>query len=279
MYKILFTDIDGTLTDSKGHIPKENERAVKKLLNKGIKVVLCTGRNITGALPVAKKLNITEPIICIDGILLCDIKHKKPLCDLKMEKKEAEAVIGVAKKHNVFAEVSNGYLYYKYIPKKEHRKFDFGNGHTVFDYIKGYFKGLRYLKSYESLKNVSGNLYQVTIACGEDKFDVISEEIKALGFDDIAVRDMLWKNYIFVNKKGADKARGIEILCRKYGISPKEAVAIGDDMNDLKMLEYCGMGVAIKNSPEEVLKSADYITDTDDNCGFAKACKKFFDLD
>lgn len=278
MYKILFTDIDGTLTDSKGHIPKENERAVKKLLEKGIKVVLCTGRNITGALSVAKRLNITEPIICIDGILIYDLHNKKPISDLKMDRTQAEKIIDIAKKHNVFSEVSNGYLYYKHIPKKEHRQFDFDNGHTVFDYIKGYFKGLRYLKSYESLKNIQGNIYQVTMACQNDKFDVISREIKAIGFDDIDVRNMLWKNYIFVNKKGADKARGIEILCKKYGISPKEAVAIGDDMNDLKMLEYCGMGVAIKNSPEEVLNKADYITDTDDNCGFAKACEKFFDL-
>lgn len=45
--------------------------------------------------------------------------------DLKMDRTQAEKIIDIAKKHNVFSEVSNGYLYYKHIPKKEHRQFDF----------------------------------------------------------------------------------------------------------------------------------------------------------
>ena len=77
MNKLLFTDIDGTLTNSKGKIPEENIKTINRLADKGIKTVLCTGRNITKSLPVAKELNRNLPMVCIDGILLYDVKNKR----------------------------------------------------------------------------------------------------------------------------------------------------------------------------------------------------------
>ena len=278
MNKLLFTDIDGTLTNSKGKIPEKNIKAINRLADKGIKTVLCTGRNITKALPVAKALNINLPIVCIDGILLYDVKNKRTIHGMLLENSEAKELINIAEKFGVFAEASNGYKYYKHIHSKDQLKFDFFNSHTPIGRLKSYLGGIRYLNSYSELKKISGGYYQVTIGCDENIKKEIIEEIKSKGFENIDIRDNLWDGYIFINRKGADKSRGIDILCSKFGISPDETVSIGDDLNDLGMLEFCGTGVAMGNALDKVKKAADFVTLTNDENGFALACERFFDI-
>ena len=278
MNKLLFTDIDGTLTDSKGKIPEKNIKAINRLADKGIKTVLCTGRNITKALPVAKELNINLPMVCIDGILLYDVENKRTIHDMLMEKSQAIEIIDIAEKFGVFAEASNGYKYYKHIHSKDQLKFDFFNSHTPLGRFKSYLGGIRYLNSYSELKKISGGYYQVTIGCEESIKKEIIEEIKSKGFENIDIRDNLWDGYIFINQKGADKSRGIDILCKEFGISPKETVSIGDDLNDLGMLEFCGTGVAMGNATDKVKQAADFVTLTNDENGFVLACERFFDI-
>jgi len=278
MYKILFTDIDGTLTDKDGKIPQENIEIIKKLRDNGIKVVLCTGRNIKKTLPVVKKLNITEPIICIDGILLYDLNKNAITDDLYIDKEKARKIIDIARKHKVFTEISNGHLYVKYLDSKNQRELDFFNKHTLWGYIKSYFGGIRYVNSYDKLENIEGNIYQITMGCKKPQFDIISDEINKFGFDDVEVRNNLWPNYIFVNRKSIDKARGIEIICNRYNIDLKDAVSIGDDLNDKGMLDICGLSFAMGNANEDVKKFAKEITDSNDNHGFVNAIKKAFDI-
>ena len=278
MYRMLSSDIDGTILNSQGKLIKENIEAVKRLIDKGIIVSLCTGRNISRAVPIAKKLGIKAPIVCIDGILLYDTQLKRPVNDMVMDFNTAVNIIEIGKKYGVFTEVSNGFGYYKHIPNKEFIKYDFNNHHTPTGYIKSYLGGVRYLNSYEMLKGVPGNIYQVTIGCDKSVACHIADEIRSLAIEGVDVRDSLWPNYVFVNKSGADKSRGIDILCRMYDINPENVVAIGDDMNDIGMFKFCGMGVPMKNAAENIQKAADYVTDTNDNGGFAKACEQFFGI-
>ena len=76
--------------------------------------------------------------------------------------------------------------------------------------------------------------------------------------------------------KQASKTNAIQLLIEKYGIQQEEIIAIGDNYNDKSMIEFAGMGVAMGNAPDEIKKVANYITDTNNNEGVAKALKKFF---
>jgi len=80
---------------------------------------------------------------------------------------------------------------------------------------------------------------------------------------------------IEINAEGVCKGKGVEILGEKLGIKKEEIIAIGDNENDLTMIEYAGLGVAMGNATEEVKELADYITDTNNNSGVAKAINKF----
>ena len=72
------------------------------------------------------------------------------------------------------------------------------------------------------------------------------------------------------------KARGVKILCEYFGVSPDEVVAFGDENNDIDMLEFVGMGVAVENAVEKVKAVSDFITLSNDNDGVAYAVNRFF---
>ena len=75
--------------------------------------------------------------------------------------------------------------------------------------------------------------------------------------------------------KTASKAMGIEKIINHYGFKKEETMGIGDSDNDIDMVEYCEIGIAMGNGYESVKKSADYVTDDIDNDGLYKAFKKF----
>jgi hypothetical protein len=78
-----------------------------------------------------------------------------------------------------------------------------------------------------------------------------------------------------VMKKGVSKGRAVEILAGFYGIKQEEIICIGDNENDLSMIEYAGLGIAMENSERILLNSAKHITDTNNKDGVAKAIEKF----
>lgn len=67
-------------------------------------------------------------------------------------------------------------------------------------------------------------------------------------------------------------------MCNEFGVYPNDTLSIGDDLNDLGMLDFCGTGVAMGNASDKVKQAADFVTLTNDENGFALACERFFDI-
>jgi hydroxymethylpyrimidine pyrophosphatase-like HAD family hydrolase len=74
----------------------------------------------------------------------------------------------------------------------------------------------------------------------------------------------------------ASKAQAIQMLMAHYGLQQHEVIAIGDNYNDQGMIEFAGAGIAMGNAPDEIKKIADFVTDTNNNDGVAKALNHFF---
>ena len=75
--------------------------------------------------------------------------------------------------------------------------------------------------------------------------------------------------------EGVSKAVALEKLGEMLGATREESIAVGDGFNDLEMIEYAGLGIAMENAPDAVKEKSDYITDSNDNDGVAKAIEKF----
>jgi len=73
----------------------------------------------------------------------------------------------------------------------------------------------------------------------------------------------------------ADKGSGLRMLSQRLGIRREEIMAVGDQLNDLPMLRYAGLGVAVANAPEMVRQAADAVTDRNDEDGVGKAIEKY----
>lgn len=276
MYKMAVCDIDGTLIGKNGEISKRTIETIKKInSSKGI-VTLCTGRNITKTMPVAKKLGIKTPFVCIDGILLYDPLKKTPVMDKTISKDVVETISKYGLENNMYIEVSDGYKYYKFFPTKDHRKYDIYNKHTFSGRIKSFLGGIRYVKSIESFMDIKGHLYQIVLAGEKEQVLMAKAKIESMNFPDIEIRDFIMDGYLFINSVGMGKARGMKILCDFYNIDIKDVIAIGDEMNDIDMLQEAGLGIAMGNAQEKVKEYADEIADTNENDGAAKVLEKYF---
>ena len=78
-----------------------------------------------------------------------------------------------------------------------------------------------------------------------------------------------------IGSRDAKKSLGVEFLCKMWGLNKSEVMAIGDQNNDIDLIQSGGIGVAMDNSTPELKQVADYITDSVENDGFVKAVEKF----
>lgn len=276
MYKLAVIDIDGTLIDNKGNISEKTKKTILEVTNTGGIVTICTGRNIRKALPVAKKAGITAPIGCIDGAVLVQPQTGNIIEGLELSKSEIDFILSATEGKELFIEVNTGYFYYKFATAEKEYRYDIYNKRTIQGRIKSFLEGIRYIKNWSELKTISAPVYQIVIAGKTNVIEEIKETIQQGNYNRIDVREHLWERYLFINRKGGNKSSGVERLCHYFGITMNETVTMGDDRNDIDMLEKAGLGIAMGNAKEEIQKAADYITASNEENGVALALEKFF---
>ncbi len=276
MYKLAVIDIDGTLIDNKGRISQKTKKTISEVTNTGNIVTICTGRNIKKALPVAKKAGITAPIGCIDGAVIVQPQTGSIVEGLELSKKEVDFILSVTEGKELFIEVNTGYFYYKFAATEKEYSYDIYNKRTLRGRIKSFLGGIRYIKNWGGLKNISPPIYQIVIAGKPSIIEEIKQTIKQGDCTRIDVREHLLEQYLFINRKGATKSSGVERLCSYFGVTMAETIAMGDDRNDIDMLEKAGLGIAMANAKEEIRQIADYITASNEDNGAALALEKFF---
>lgn len=269
-------DIDGTLVNSRGNLSIRTIDTIHKIQKNGIITALCTGRNIPKMLPIAKKLNITVPVACIDGTFLFDPVSCVISNDLYLSEKEVTEILSCGIHLDAFIEINNGYQYYKYIKNKSLYRFDLYNKHTIFGRMKSFLGNVRYPKSIDFVYKVPGNIYQVVFAAEKEVIEQIHENILNLCLKNIEIRDSIIDGFLFVNRKGIKKSRGMNLLCQQYSVHPQEVLAIGDENNDIDMLESAGIGIAMGNASSFVKSFADDITLTNEEDGAAITLEKYF---
>ena len=268
-------DIDGTLLNSKSRISEKTIDVIKKLQKRGIIVTLCTGRNIRNTLGIYRLAGIKSPFISTDGAVLFDPEVNKVLDELKLESETAIKIIETADKRDVFIELSNGYDYYKSARQKELFKYDIYTNRSILRFMRNRKYGVKYINHIRHFKKVPGPYYQIVLAGAPEALTKTILDIKDINVGEIDVRDNLWENYAFVNQRGICKANGVQMLCKYHNIDMSEVIAIGDQSNDIDMVERAGIGVAMGNASDRVKAVSDYITKTNDEDGAALALEHF----
>ena len=266
MIKLIAIDMDGTLLNSKKELLEETKQYFKEFHTKGTEtlLVLCTGRPETGIRPYLKDLGYLEEnhyIISQNGANIYESQTGNRIMDAFVDSVEIQKWIELGKKHGVSVMGAGVDYYYSFDEDPtEWMEFD----------VKIVNGSLKRITKEESL---STDFYKLLLLGDEEQLNEFETIIPQESRDEFyVVRSQ--KYLVEVLKKGVNKAFGLEKLAAALNIDPCEIAAIGDAANDIEMLEYAGLAIAMGNASEEVKAISDIVTDTNENNGVIKAIDK-----
>ncbi len=265
-YKILALDIDGTLTTSDKIITKETKEAVIRLQENGIKVIIASGRSEYGFRHIVDELEFVKfgsYVMSFNGgrIINCatgEIVYDNPL-----------ALTYLPEIYEVAVENNLGIIGY------ENDCLISGNGIDKYQEYDAWACKMK-LKEVENFPVYFKKPFNKCLLTGEPEHlrEVLDNVRKRFeGRLNIFLSEEF---FIEVLPDNVHKAAALESFIHKLGVDRKELICIGDGANDITMIEYAGMGVAMANSNPLLIDKADYITDSNDNNGVLKAIKRFF---
>ena len=263
MIKLVAIDMDGTLLNSKKELLEETKQYFKDFHKKETEtlLVLCTGRPETGIRPYLKDLGYLEEnhyIISQNGANIYESRTGKRVMDAFLDSDAIQKWIELGKKHGISV-MGAGVDYYYCFDQEPTEWMEFD--------VKLVSGKLKRIPTKESLNT---DFYKILLMGDEEQLNEFETFIPQEWRDEFyVVRSQ--KYLVEVLTKGVNKAFGLEKLAQKLNILPSEIAAIGDAANDVEMLEYAGLAIAMGNASEEVKAISDIVTDTNENNGVIKA--------
>lgn len=264
MYKLIAIDMDGTLLKEDKTISRETFKAIEKATDKGIKVILATGRPLEGIKPYLKKLNLMKDndyALVFNGALVQNTSTDEIIVRNTLKGSDYKYLYEISKSLNVniHAFSKEGCI----TPKLSKYTEVEGNINKIPITIK-------------AVEDVDNDEYIMKVMM-IDEPEILDKAINALPKE-------LYEKYTVVRStpyfleflnKSSNKGEGVKALANVLNIKREEVMCIGDAGNDLHMLEYAGLGVAMGNAYEEAKEVADFVTKTNEEDGVAYAITKF----
>lgn len=268
--KLIVIDIDGTLLDSEGSISAENKLAIQKAQARDVQIVLCTGRPIRSAQYLLEELNLLaeeDLIITSNGGLIQQSKTGKILHEVTFNRVESLDIYQLGQKLQMPVTFID--LDYVYEPKYP----------TGFESV---YTGVGNQRE-NSLKFVDVDtndlpdffdIHQILMSRPAEELDAVIPKIPKAYHKKYNIYRSLSFILEFLPKK-VDKGSAMTIIAKRLGLERNQIMGIGDQENDLSLVQHAGIGVAMDNAIDEVKEIADYITKSNDQGGVAHAIKKF----
>ena len=287
MLKLLAIDLDGTLLNSYGDISNENKEAIKYALNKGVEVVLASGRDPLTMQKISRELGIENYLIAGNGASVYDIKAQKNIYENFIDTNKALKIIKMCKENSIFFNLYTDKGIITESLNFNVKVFNSENNHkssekqTNIEIVKDI---------YEYAQNNPLNILKIII-CDDSKiiFNNISQKLKQIkGIEVLDVAHMSRKiirvgteeveieyYYTEVSSKDVDKWNAIEYLINTLQIKKEEIMAIGDNINDKKMVQNSAVGVAMGKSALAIKNIGDFITEDNNSNGVEKAIYQY----
>ncbi len=254
--KAIFLDIDGTLMDNAGHIPDSAIEAMKKAKENGHDLFLCSGRCLPQISPVLVSSDLFTGMICSGGTHV--VVNGKTLTEQIMRPERLSEVVDyLEKRHSVyFLQCSDGL----YISRQGYKRAIsvLGYGEISQEKLEEIFGKITVVDEAKSVKNCSKIAYYGlaesladTQAGLGDYFTVIASSFKQ-------IQEGLTDGEIAI--AAYPKTYGMKVCLDYLGLTNEDAIAFGDGPNDLEMMEYANVGVAMGNALDTVKAKADLVT-------------------
>ena len=259
MIKLVATDIDGTILIPEGEFTNSVKACIKKLSEKGIKVVLVTGRMNAAAQLISKELNLNTPVVSYQGGLI--VENNKILYERYLREDESNKIIEWANKEKIHLNLYNNDILYSESNCPEIQRYC-NNQHTKYT-----------IKNFNDVKKDKVNKILAIDYNNSSRIDKYEQELPKI-FPDLYIVKSTPYFLEFSNPK-ASKYCAVKFLQKYWNLKDEEILTIGDQNNDIALLEAGGIKVAMGNATDKLKQIADYVTDSVYNDGFVKAINKF----
>jgi hypothetical protein len=272
-FELLAIDLDGTLFDSSRQVPEANRHALSRAAGEGVRIVVITGRRLPAALPPLAELDIDPLLVLNSGALIKDglrgaILRRKFLSAAVAKNVLAEGRAAGAKPILHDGPDGEGYLLVEPGP--------FPNS-AFSSYLEKTNPPARPIPDLAA--HITRDPVQIGFAATVSEVRALAERFSSSFAEQLSLARTEYPKedlaLLDVLAPEATKASAVEFLARQYGIAPENTMAIGDNWNDLDMLEQAGFAVMMSNAPPELLARGFAMTGSNDEAGVAQAIERW----
>ena len=271
-YKIIFIDIDGTLVDDEKQLSKRTIDTIKKLKEKGIKIVLTSGRPYGSIEQYSKQCDATPYLIGSNGAIIRNIEKDEDIYIKCIEKQVAIEILKIIRKYNLYTTITvSGNIItderkYGIIPENRKEVIETESLEKYINEIE------RPIIKFSIIDNDKDKLINIRKEIMK-KFNISITPVDIMGLTKIQrkVGESYIENpYITdIMSNNITKAEAIKYLTKYLNIDLSQTIALGDGMNDIEMFDTVGYKIAMKNAVKELHQRANMITKTNNECGVA----------
>jgi Cof subfamily protein (haloacid dehalogenase superfamily) len=258
VFKLAAIDLDDTLLNDKKEISDFTVEIIKSAVNKGIIIVLATGRSFRGARRYYDKLNLVTPMITCGGAVVAD-NNCNELFSLPINPDITKKILIFAKENNIHAQIENstGYCF------ENHNKYS--KQHEIFYGFPG--------DEIPDLINKENILASKVLILSEPEIlNIIQPKAEKL-FPELLISRSL-PSFLEFNNPESSKGVALKFITSYFGLESQQVIAFGDSELDLHMMEYAGYCVAVENAAQKILDMADYVSTSNNEDGVAEAIIK-----
>lgn len=264
-YKLIVLDLDGTLTNSKKEITSRNRETLIRAQEQGVRLVLASGRPTYGIVPLANELRMNEFggfILSYNGGEISNWETGEMIYENVLPNDVVPVLYECAKAHQLSILTYDG------------AEIITENSKDPYVLKEAFLNKMAVRETNDFLTDITLPVAKCLIVGDADKLIPLESElcIRLQGRINVFRSEPYFLELV---PQGIDKALSLGVLLKELGVQREEIIAIGDGFNDLSMIKFAGLGIAMANAQEPVKKAADYITLSNDEDGVAEAIDKF----
>ncbi|MCR5736148.1 MAG: Cof-type HAD-IIB family hydrolase [Eubacterium sp.] len=263
--KLLVLDIDGTLTNSKKEITDATKEAIKKIQQDGHIVVIASGRPTPGTAKVADELELDKTggyVLSYNGARITDWKTKEIIYQNTLDQNVISDLYEYATENDL------GLVTY------QEQNVVTGTRHDDYMEMEARINGIPIVDVKNFPDYVDFDVNKCLLTAPVDSAPEHETSISELLDNANVCRSEPF--FIEVMPQGVDKAASLDKLVQILDMKQENTICCGDGFNDLSMIQYAGVGVAMENAQDEVKNQADFITKSNDDDGIVHVIDTFF---
>lgn len=270
LIKLICIDLDGTLLNDEKKISEKDKRAIHLARSKGFNVTIFTGRNYYAALPYVQELGIEIPVVFQNGALIATPSLNKIFRMITLHSKIALEVVNLSKEYELYPVVYESFFSKKdmIVEKDYHGAFE--------NYFRFNQHRTRKIDRLEEVLYKTENVAEIAVVGRDDLVENLVQNLSNKIDEFTPVKNQSIDGEIFMEIFGKDvgKEIALDFLLNFFELNLSEVAYIGDNYNDLKIMQKVGFPIAMQNAPQDVKNVAKFVTISNNESGVSLAIEK-----